>query len=95
MGENKVAVLVAFSDFHTDVDAVLGEGDKVALKYPANGTNDGEFQRIAPTGKHASWYVQHVFTLRNGKIVADLAVLDRPGRLEQLGLIPAKAGAEQ
>ena len=95
MKETVAAFLAAFSDFHVDVEDVLGEGDKVALKYTASGTNDGGFQGTAPTGKHASWYVQHVFTLRDGKIVADVTVLDRLGLLEQLGLSPATAGAQQ
>jgi steroid delta-isomerase-like uncharacterized protein len=95
MKETVAAFLVAFSDFQVDVEEVLGEGDKVALKYTASGTNDGEFQGTPPTGKHASWHVEHVFTLREGKIVADVTVLDRLGLLEQLGLVPARVGAEQ
>jgi steroid delta-isomerase-like uncharacterized protein len=95
MKKTVATFLAAFSDFHVEVAEVLGEGDKVALKYTASGTNDGEFQGAPPTGRHASWYVQHMFTVRDGKIIADVTVLDRRGLLEQLGLVTATAAAGQ
>jgi predicted ester cyclase len=95
MKQTVATFLAAFSDFHVDIEEVLGEGDKVALKYTASGTNDGELQGNAPTGAQASWYVQHIFTLRDRRIVADVTVLDRLGLLEQLGLVEATAGAER
>jgi steroid delta-isomerase-like uncharacterized protein len=95
MKQTVTAFRTAFSDFHVNIEDVLGEGAKVALKYTAAGTNDGPFQGTAPTGRRASWYVLHFFTLRNAKIVADVTVLDRLDLLEQLGLVPTPAGAGQ
>jgi ketosteroid isomerase-like protein len=42
MKETVSAFRAAFSDFAVEVEDVLAEGDKVALKYKASGTNDGE-----------------------------------------------------
>ena len=85
MKQTVEAFLVAFPDFAVEIEDVLAEGDKVALKYTASGTNDGELMGAAATGESARWPVMHVFTLRDGKIVNDVTVLDRLRVLEQLG----------
>jgi steroid delta-isomerase-like uncharacterized protein len=85
MKETVSAFRAAFSDFAVDVEDVLAEGDKVALKYTASGTNDGEMMGAPATGESAEWRVMHVFTLRDGKIVDDVTILDRMGLMEQLG----------
>jgi steroid delta-isomerase-like uncharacterized protein len=93
MKETVSAFRAAFTDFAVEVDHVLGEGDEVALTYRASGTNDGEMMGQPPTGESAEWRVMHVFTLRDGKIVHDVTVLDRMGLIEQLGLTGSPAEA--
>jgi steroid delta-isomerase-like uncharacterized protein len=85
MKQTVAAFLAAFPDFAVDVEEVLAEGDKVALKYTASGTNDGELLGEPATGAPAAWPVMHVFTLRDGKVVNDVTVLDRLRIMEQLG----------
>jgi steroid delta-isomerase-like uncharacterized protein len=92
MKETVTAFRAAFSDFAVDVEDILVEDEKVALKYTASGTNDGEMMGAPATGESAAWRVMHLFTLRDGKIVDDVTILDRMGLMEQLG--QAKSSAE-
>jgi steroid delta-isomerase-like uncharacterized protein len=85
MKEIVTAFLAAFPDFAVEVKNVLAEADRVALEYIASGTNDGEFMGEPATGNAAAWRVLHIFTLRDGRVVEDVTVLDRLTILEQLG----------
>jgi steroid delta-isomerase-like uncharacterized protein len=85
MKEVVAAFLAGFSDFAVDVETVVAEGDRVALAYTAHGTNDGELLGAPPTGRRADFRAIHVFTLREGKIIADVTVADRLRLMEQLG----------
>jgi steroid delta-isomerase-like uncharacterized protein len=85
MKEIVATFLGAFPDFAVDVKNVVAEGDKVALEYVASGTNDGEFLGESATGNSATWRVLHVFTLRDGRVIEDVTVLDRLSLFEQLG----------
>ena len=48
---------------------------------------------IPPTGKKVEGEFVDVFELENGKIVSDRLTFDRMQLMEQLGLVPAPAGA--
>ena len=41
----------ALPDFHTTVEDIIAEGDKVVQRFTARGTHKGEFMGIPPTGK--------------------------------------------
>ena len=82
----------AFSNFAVDVEDVIAEGDQVALKYTASGTNDGELMGAPATGESAAWRVMHIFRLRDGKIVEDVTILDRMDLMEQLGQVQSPQG---
>jgi steroid delta-isomerase-like uncharacterized protein len=79
------AFRTAFSDLHLEIDDLVAEGDKVALRLTTSGTNDGELMGALATGKRATWSLVHWMTIRDGKIVEDRAVADRMGLMEQLG----------
>lgn len=62
-------VLKAFPDVKVQIDLLLAEGDFVVERASAGGTHTGEFNGIAPTGKHFTWLETHVYRLRDGQIV--------------------------
>ncbi len=78
----------AFPDFQTPVEDVVAEGDKVAVRYTARATHQGEFMGIAPTGKQVTMAGMSVLRIVGGKIVEEWAMPDFLGLLQQLGAIP-------
>ncbi len=75
----------AFPDLHFTVEEVLADGERVAVTFTVQGTHQGEFHGIAPTGHRMTLACQALFRLANGKIVEDRPIFDRLDLLEQLG----------
>ena len=45
----------AFPDFHTTIETMVGEGDWVAVRLRHQGTHEGEFFDLAPTGQRVEF----------------------------------------
>ena len=75
------------SDVHYNIDDIIGEGDKVAVRMTQSGTHTGPLRDIPPTSKRFSVDYVHWFRLADGKVAEMWAVRDDLSRLEQLGLI--------
>src|SRR6266568_4050847 len=77
------------------IDEVFGEGNKIAVRVTARGTNTGPlvglpaFGRletpVPPTGKSVTGTGIYLFTLSDGKISSLAAEIDQIGLLQQLG----------
>ena len=76
------------SDVHYDIDAIIAEGDKVAVRMTQSGTQTGPIRDLPPTDKRFSVDYVHWFRLAEGKIVEMWAVRDDLTRMQQLGLLP-------
>ena len=79
----------AFPDIEVKVQDAVAEGDKVVVRNSAQGTHQGEFMGIPPSGKHATWSEIHIVRFADGKIVEHWAEVDRLGMLQQLGVVPS------
>jgi len=79
----------AFTDWHSELHALVAEGDIVVERFTAGGTHEGEAMGVAPTGKTVSLPGINIFRLRDGRIVERWGRLDDLGFLEQLGVVPA------
>ena len=77
------------SDVHYDIEDIIAEGDKVAVRMTQSGTHTGTVRGIPPTGKSFSVDYVHWFRLADGKVAEMWAVRDDLTRLQQLGLMPA------
>jgi steroid delta-isomerase-like uncharacterized protein len=77
------------SDVHYDINDMIAEADKVAVRMTQSGTHTGSVRGIPPTGKRFSVDYVHWFRLEDGKVAEMWAVRDDLSRLEQLGLITA------
>ncbi len=78
----------AFPDFHSTLEDMIAEGDKVVQRFTARGTHKGEWMGIAPTGKQIEIGGIAIHRLAGGKIVEDWASMDMLGAMQQLGVIP-------
>jgi predicted ester cyclase len=74
----------SFPDWQETVDDVVAEGDKVVIRFTSTGTQRGEFQGMAPTGRKVKIQEMAIFRLSHGKIVEQWGMPDIHGLVEQL-----------
>jgi hydroxyacylglutathione hydrolase len=87
----------AVPDWAFAVEAMVAEGERVAVRWNATGTFAGAspFQGIAPTGAPVRMAGFDLLTVRDGLIVENDAFSDGMGFARQIGLLPpAGSGAE-
>lgn len=75
----------AFPDVHFTIHHLVGEGDLVASYVTGQGTHQGTFMGIAPSGRQVTWASLGVFRVADGKIVEHWGVPDLLGLLRQIG----------
>jgi len=82
-------MFTAFPDLRVTIQQQVAEGDTVMTHKIFEGTHHGAFLGAAPSGKLIRFGVIDILRLENGKIVEHMAIQDRLGMLQQLGLLPA------
>ena len=78
----------AFPDLRVQIENLISEGDKVALRDTISGTHLGSFAGIPPTGEQVEVARIAIFRVVDGKIVEHWANTDMLGLMRQLGVIP-------
>ncbi len=78
----------AFPDMIFDIESLMAEGDTVACRWIAQGTNQGVLQGVPPTGKRATVPGLSIIRTAGGKIVETWTSWDRLDALQQLGIAP-------
>jgi steroid delta-isomerase-like uncharacterized protein len=81
----------AFPDLTFHVDIVLAEDDLVAARWTAEGTHNGPWGNIEPTGKRARFSGVNIFRIREGKVAEIWNHRDVLGLMQQVGA-PIYAG---
>ncbi len=84
--------LTAFPDIRNKAEDMIAEGDKVVARISFDGTHQGAFQGIPPTGKQVKVPGIDIVRISGGKIVEHWSNFDQMGMLQQLGVIPAPGG---
>lgn len=77
-----------FPDRRMLVEDIICEGDKVAVRVTQQGTHQGIFQGINPTGKQVNVTAIAIFRVADGKIAEEWLSSDRLGLLQQIGAFP-------
>jgi steroid delta-isomerase-like uncharacterized protein len=85
--------LTGFPDGRITIDEQLAEGDLVATRWTGRGTHQGDLRGIPPTGKQVTVSGITISHVKNGKVVEEWSNWDTLGMLQQLGVVPAMAGA--
>jgi glyoxylase-like metal-dependent hydrolase (beta-lactamase superfamily II)/ketosteroid isomerase-like protein len=80
----------AMPDLAIEVETIVAEGDRAAVRWNATGTFAGEssFQGIAPTGARVTQTGLDLLRVREGRIVHNDAFSDGLGLARQIGLLP-------
>ncbi|HVE63820.1 MAG TPA: ester cyclase [Mycobacteriales bacterium] len=76
----------AFPDLAYSVDDVIVSGSTVAMRATASGTQTGQLQSLAPTGKRAKWTEMHFLRFADDRVVEHWGVADEFAALQQLGI---------
>jgi predicted ester cyclase len=79
----------AFPDLRLTIDKIVAEGDLVAVRFLAEGTNTGSGNGLQATGKPIRIAAMTILRIVDGKIVEEWPMFDQLDLLRQLGLMPA------
>jgi predicted ester cyclase len=85
--------LDAFSELVFTVEDVLGDGEKVALRWSATGIHTGDYRGIPPTvvvpatGRPVSFGATDIYRVVGGRVVEEWNTLDGFDILRQLGAL--------
>jgi len=85
------AYLSAFPDLHFTIEDLIAEGDKVAWRFMATGTNKGSLMGAPASGKSINVTGTITFHFDGSRIAEAWLNLDTMGLLQQVGLLPAMA----
>jgi predicted ester cyclase len=80
-----------FPDYSGETEAMVAEGDTVTVRYTVQGTHEGEYQDVEPTGNTAEWTGIAMYRVEDGAIAEVWLEEDRLGLLEQLEVVDPPA----
>ena len=83
------ANLVGFPDVRHDLEDIIAEGDKVAVRWKFTGTHTGEWAGVSPTDKQVTFRGTSTFRFEGGKVVEQWNVWHSYWLACQLGIIPS------
>jgi steroid delta-isomerase-like uncharacterized protein len=77
----------AFPDGRSQIEDLIGEGDRVVARWTDGGTQRGQWMGIAPTGKRVTITGIDIYRIKAGRIAEFWCNEDELGLLRQLGAI--------
>jgi steroid delta-isomerase-like uncharacterized protein len=84
----------AFPDIHVEVEDQVAEGDKVATRWRAGGTHEGEIAGVPATGNWVEITGMEISRISGGKIAEIWDNYDVMGMMQQIGAIPSPEEAQ-
>lgn len=85
------AIVAAFPDVQVTIDQLFASGDRVVERTTATGTHKGTFNGIPATDKEVTWTENHIYQVKDGKIVELWSEINILGILSQIGAFPPPA----
>ena len=83
----------AFPDISFTIEDQLVDGDKVATRWTATGTHQGELMGMQPTGKKATLSGITIDRIEDGRIVEGWTNWDTLALMQNIGAIPEQEPA--
>ena len=80
----------AFPDVRVQIEDQIAEEDRVATRWVASGTHEGELMGIAPTGNRVTVAGMTIDRIANGQVAETWDNYDALGMMQQLGVIPSE-----
>jgi predicted ester cyclase len=88
-------LFTVFPDHRFDIEDVVADGYRVAVRGTCSGTQAGELWGISPTGERFAVQQVHWFRLADGKVAEHWVVRDALGLMRQLGVLPTQRHSEK
>ena len=79
----------AFPDLSCTIEEQIAEGDRVATRWVASGTHEGELMGISPTGNRVTVAGMTIDRIADGQIAETWDTYDALGMMQQVGAIPS------
>ena len=80
-----------FHDYAGETEAMVAEGDTVAVRYSVSGTHKGEYRDVEPTRHTVEWTGMAMYRVEDGQIAEIWLEEDRLGLLEGLEAVDPPA----
>jgi steroid delta-isomerase-like uncharacterized protein len=84
-------LFAAFDPWHTTIEDIIAEGDKVVVRLTETGTMTESFMGMPPTGKSFTLDAVQICHLVDGKLAEMWGFRDSGSQMRQLGLAPGPA----
>jgi steroid delta-isomerase-like uncharacterized protein len=91
MKEHVAGWIASFPDLRFTIEQMLSEGDRVVTQLLMEGTHQGAWLGISPTGKKLHIRMITIHRIANSKIVEDWVLVESLGFFQQLGVVPDTA----
>jgi steroid delta-isomerase-like uncharacterized protein len=75
-------------DAHYTLEEIVAEGDRVAVHWRLEGTQDGPFRGFPPTHKHVTTSGMGFFEFKNDRIASSSILNDTFRFMQQIGALP-------
>lgn len=82
-----------FPDLEFVLDDVIGEDDRVAIRWTRSGTQEKSVMGVEPTGDRISVSGMTIYRIADGRIAEAWNVRDTVAMLKQLGVFPGQLPA--
>jgi steroid delta-isomerase-like uncharacterized protein len=86
-------VLAAFPDIHVTIDDTIAQGDRIVLRWHADGTHAAPYLGLAASNAKISVRGTTIMRIADGKIAEAWDNWDQFGFLTQIGALPAPRAA--
>ena len=83
--------LMSFPDLRFNVEQMIAERDRVVSQLVMEGTHQGTWMGISPTGKRLQVRMITIHRIANSKIAEDWILVESLGLFQQLGVLPDTA----
>ena len=87
MKEHVAGWVVSFPDLRFRIEQMIEQGDRVVSQLVLEGTHEGPWMGIAPTGKRVQIRMIAIHRIADGKIAEDWVLVESLGFFQQLGLV--------
>ena len=91
MKEHVTGWLMSFPDLRFNIEQMFVDGDRVVSQLVMEGTNQGAWMGILPTGKKIQIRMITIHRIANSKIAEDWVLVESLGFFQQLGMLPDTA----